>query len=78
MPTEDRNFRERPYSADEARVAKYLSDLGVGGGDDPVGFILLSNTELARRNRIFRDRLSSAGMSVSFDEDPDASEEPSP
>lgn len=31
-----------PYSPDEARVAKWISDKGIGGGDDPIGFILSS------------------------------------
>jgi hypothetical protein len=36
-------MRETPYDAQEARVAKWIVDrTGIGGGDDPVGFVLAS------------------------------------
>lgn len=38
-----RDFDKKPYSTDEARVAEWLARLGVGGGDDPIGFILASH-----------------------------------
>ena len=42
-----RDFDKNPYSADEARVAKYIMKLtGIGGGDDPIGFILVSHAQL--------------------------------
>ena len=38
-----RDFDKKPYSPDEAQVAKWLVDRGgFGGGDDPIGFLLTS------------------------------------
>lgn len=42
-----RDLDKQPYSFDERRVAQFLFDLGVGGGDDPIGFILVSHATLA-------------------------------
>ena len=40
-----RDFDKNPYSADETRVAEYIMErTGIGGGDDPVGFIIASNS----------------------------------
>ena len=36
----ERDFDTRPYTDDEARVAKFLIDKGIGGGDDPIGFLM--------------------------------------
>src|SRR5216684_1933823 len=38
----ERDFDKNPYSQDEQRVADYLFERGIGGGDDPIGFILAS------------------------------------
>jgi len=49
-----RDFEKEPYSKDEERVAKWLSDKGLGGGDDPIGFIITSyemNMRLLRDHR---------------------------
>lgn len=40
--TDERDFESNPYSPEEARVAAWLSERGVGGGNDPIGFILAS------------------------------------
>ncbi len=38
------------YTPDQERVAKFLFDeTGIGGGDDPIGFIIASHRELARQ-----------------------------
>jgi hypothetical protein len=38
-----RDLDENPYSPEEAKAAKYLMELtGIGGGDDPVGFLISS------------------------------------
>jgi hypothetical protein len=37
-----RDYDDNPYSPDEERVAKWLSDHGLGGGEDPIGFLLIS------------------------------------
>lgn len=52
-----RDFGEEPYSADEARVARFLFERGVGGGEDPVGFILLSHQTLADERNAAKDVL---------------------
>lgn len=38
--TAERDLDAKPYSADEARVAKWFSDHGVGGGVDPIGAMI--------------------------------------
>lgn len=35
-----RDLETNPYSPDEERVAKFLADHGVGGGDDPIGALI--------------------------------------
>jgi hypothetical protein len=36
-------MRDIPYDANESRVAQWIMDrTGIGGGDDPIGFILAS------------------------------------
>lgn len=37
-----RDLDKNPYSPEEERVAKWLSEKGLGGGDDPIGFMLTS------------------------------------
>lgn len=42
-----RDFDKNPYSEDEVRVALFIMELcGIGGGDDPIGFLLASYAEL--------------------------------
>jgi hypothetical protein len=38
----ERDMEAKPYSPDEMRVAQWLSKKGVGGGDDPIGFLMVS------------------------------------
>jgi hypothetical protein len=44
-----RDYDDNPYSPDEERVAKFLSDRGIGGGEDPIGFLLSSYSILAQQ-----------------------------
>lgn len=38
---------DQPYSAEAQRAATYIADLtGIGGGDDPVGFLIASHAAL--------------------------------
>lgn len=39
------------YTAEQARVAKYLNEIapGIGAGEDPVGFLIASHGALRRR-----------------------------
>jgi len=61
---DERNFEERPYTEDEERVARFLSDdVGLGGGDDPIGFVIASHAELARQKNLLASRLRDAGLS---------------
>lgn len=61
----ERDFGAQPYSMDEERVARFLADeVGIGGGDDPVGFILASHAELARQRNLLAGRLKAAGLSA--------------
>lgn len=36
----ERDIDKNPYSPDEARVAKWFCDRGIGGGDDPIGALI--------------------------------------
>lgn len=63
--TAERDMDARPYSADEARVAKFFFDRGTGSGDDPIGAILASHaytTAELTRLRKERDELVEALM----------------
>ena len=50
-----RDLDQKPYSAEEAAVAEYLFQLiGIGGGDDPVGSLIVSHRELVRQRAVLR------------------------
>ncbi len=38
-----RDFEKNPYSKDEMRIAQYFWDMGIGGGDDPIGSLIASH-----------------------------------
>jgi hypothetical protein len=47
----ERDIEKQPYSPDEARIAAFFCDRGIGGGDDPIGAILAGYAYLvAERN----------------------------
>lgn len=52
----ERDFTERPYTADEQRVADHIAKQcasTIGGGDDPIGFILAAHGyATAERNKL--------------------------
>lgn len=59
--SETRDMEKNPYTPDEARVAKYLMDLtGIGGGDDPIGFLLASHRILVDRGQRAREAFQQA------------------
>lgn len=52
-----RDFDENPYSPDEERVAKWLSDkTGIGGGDDPIGFLMASHEYVVEQRDQFAEQ----------------------
>jgi hypothetical protein len=53
----ERDLSTHPYSADERRVAEFLCELGVGGGDDPIGFLMASHRLLADERSRCREAL---------------------
>lgn len=54
----DRDFERQPYGRQEQRVAEYLSTIaGIGGGDDPVGFLIASHAFQKHKAGIVRIRL---------------------
>ncbi len=68
---ERRDFEARPYTPDEARVAKYIVETtDIGGGDDPIGFLMGSHALLAQAN--------SQGITVRDLLEKDEHENPSP
>lgn len=52
-----RDFDKNPYSKEEGRVVAYLQLIApdVGGGDDPIGFLLASHNYLIRERRAQRE-----------------------
>lgn len=51
-----RDLDKRPYSADERRVAEWLANkIGAGGGDDPIGFLIVSHECLAAERRHLKE-----------------------
>ena len=58
-----RDFKENPYSPCEARVAAFLHEVGgIGGGDDPIGFLMASHAALAAERRELLEKLNMIGM----------------
>ena len=57
-----RDLEKNPYSACEARVAKFFFDLGIGGGDDPIGFLMASHQVLAAERLELLEKLNMIGM----------------
>jgi hypothetical protein len=66
-----RDIEKHPYSADEARVAKFFSDRGIGGGDDPIGSIMACHEyAIAERNHL-KSVLAGVEVALARDEDID-------
>lgn len=58
----------KAYSTEEARVAEWLVEqCGIGGGDDPIGFILASHSLCAEQRNRFRDALVKIAESANKD-----------
>jgi len=54
-----RDFDKNPYSPDEERVAKFIDDkTGIGGGDDPIGFLMVSYEYLVAERNELREKLN--------------------
>ena len=55
----ERNFETRPYSLDELRVVKWLQNRvpDIGGGDDPIGFMLASYELMHMQYSELREKL---------------------
>lgn len=49
-----RDMEKNPYSNDEKRVVEYLWEREIGGGDDPIGFILSSHAWLVAERKDVR------------------------
>lgn len=58
-----RDLEQQPYSPDEARVAKFLFDKGVGGGDDPIGFLMASHEYVVAERNALSAAIKSLGRS---------------
>lgn len=52
-----RDLDKHPYSPDEKRVAQWFFDKGVGGGDDPIGYMIASHETLAAERNALRKQL---------------------
>lgn len=62
-----RDLDQQPYSADEQRVVAYLVERGLGGGDNPIGFILASHAYLVVHNHVLKDALKEVRATVPLD-----------
>lgn len=64
-----RDLNLKPYSPEEAKAAEYLEDLiGLGGGDDPIGFLIASHRELIRQRTILRTKCPEIFNEIALDE----------
>ena len=54
----DRNSDEKPYSAEESRIAAFFAERGTGGGHDPVGSILSGYSYLIEERNKLRAALA--------------------
>lgn len=52
----ERDIDKNPYSTDEARVAKWFCERGIGGGDDPIGALMSLHEFAMAELRAFRER----------------------
>jgi len=60
----ERDIDANPYSSDELRVAKYIVDFtGIGGGDDPIGFLIVSHRTLVDERKKLLDLIARNGQS---------------
>jgi hypothetical protein len=64
-----RDIEKEPYSKDEARVAKFFFDRGIGGGPDPIGSLMASHEAMAQERddavsfiRIIGEELALRGL----------------
>lgn len=63
-----RNMDETRYSPEEAKVASYLTELtGIGGGDDPVGFLIATHFELARKRALLKSKYPEIFHEIAFE-----------
>ncbi len=60
----ERDFDTNPYDESEDRVAKFLCEAGLGGGDDPIGFMLASHAYIIAENKRMIDGLTMAQEGV--------------
>lgn len=61
-----RDMSKHPYSPDEQRVAAFFSERGIGGGDDPIGFLLSSYVlVIEERNALRRARADGGPLGFS-------------
>lgn len=56
----ERDTDRYPYSPDEARVARWFFDKGIGGGDDPIGSLIASHEVLAAERKQLRAQVEDA------------------
>lgn len=53
-----RDFDKSPYTHDEMRVAKWIVETGgIGGGDDPIGFLLNSYEMIKIEHTVLKRQL---------------------
>lgn len=63
-----RDLDEKPYSPEEMKIATYLTELtGIGGGHDPIGFLLASHFELVRQREHLQAKYPEIFHEIAFE-----------
>lgn len=61
----ERDLDKNPYTSDEQRVVDYIyekSNQFLGGGDDPIGFLIASHNLLSWENQKFRNYFDNSSI----------------
>jgi hypothetical protein len=66
-----RDIEKNPYTPEEKRVVDYFWEHGVGGGDDPIGFILSSYAYLVAERNTLQERLAKSDETIPLPPIPD-------
>jgi hypothetical protein len=59
-----RDIDEKPYTPDEARVAAFFFERGIGGGDDPIGSMMAGYAFLVEQRNQLQVELDYARKTV--------------
>lgn len=61
---QERDLDKNPYSDDEMRIVAFLNERGVGGGDDPIGFLLASYALVCSQRNQLQKLVQAVGTGI--------------